>query len=437
MPVLPVLPRLLLAVGLSVLAAGFARIGEAVAADARPNFILITLDDAGMQLSSYGDDTVQTPNLDGIAKEGVRFTNGYITQSSCSSSRSSMFTGLYTHQNGQIGLANRGFSMSQAFPTIPTILRQAGYRTGVIGKVHVQPSKAFSWTYKSPYLKWQWGTRDVRNVAAEARKFFDGGGPFFLKVSYLDPHETRPDQVLGIPPSNQLLTAKDITVNTWTGKPVVTTQQKQAIATYYNCIKRIDIGIGMLLDALEQSGKAGNTMVIVLGDNGGGSVQLGKADIYESGLRVPFLVRFPQIGPAHGQVRDELISSVDILPTILDAAGVAVPQPTKSMMTEGRSFVPIIRGESVPNWRRYLFAEMEYHNEHLFKPSRSVRDERYKLIRSYPPLNRGVNNLLLFDLKNDRLEKTNLVANASYKSTRDRLLGELSAWQARSDDFRH
>ena len=347
-----------------------------------------------------------------------------------------MFTGLYTHQNGQIGLANHGFSMSQAYPTIPSILKRAGYRTGVIGKIHVKPANAFSWTYTSPYLQWQWGTRDVRKVAAEARKFFAGSGPFFLKISYLDPHDPRPDQVLGIPPADQLLRASDITVNTWTGRPVTTTQARQELATYYNSIKRVDIGVGMLLEALEQAGKADNTLIIVLGDNGGGAVQLGKADIYESGLRVPFLVRFPQIGRG-GQVRPELVSAVDILPTILDAAGVTVPEPTRSMMTEGRSLVPIIRGEAVPGWRRYLFTEMEYHNRNHHRPSRAVRDERFKLIRSYPPLNRGVGGLMLFDLKNDRLEKTNLVANATYKDTRDRLLRELNAWQSRSGDFRH
>ncbi|MFO1127818.1 MAG: sulfatase [Rhodospirillales bacterium] len=403
----------------------------------QPNVILITLDDAGMQLSSYGDHTIETPNLDRIASDGVRFTQGYVAYSSCSSSRSAMFTGLYPHQNGQIGLTSAGFSMSEAFPTIPSILRNAGYRTGVIGKVHVQPKQAFSWTYQSPYLKWQWGTRDVVQVASEASKFFTASSqPFFLKVSYLDPHLPRTDQILGIPPTDQLVHASDIRVNTWTGKTVTSTASEEDIATYYNCIKRIDIGVGMLLDALAAAGKADNTLIILLGDNGGGAVQLGKADIYESGLRVPFIVRYPREGRP-GQVRDELVSAVDILPTILDAAGVAVPEPTKSMMTEGSSLMPIIRGEAVPGWRRYLFAEMEYHNTSLFKPSRAVRDERYKLIRSYPPLNRGVGNLMLFDLANDRLEKTNLVANPSYSDVRDRLLDELSAWQARSDDFRN
>ncbi|MFO1127819.1 MAG: sulfatase [Rhodospirillales bacterium] len=403
----------------------------------RPNVILITLDDSGLQLSSYGDHTISTPNLDRIAADGVRFTHGYVAYSSCSSSRSAMFTGLYPHQTGQIGLTGNGFSMSEAFPTIPSILRKAGYRTGIIGKTHVQPSNAFSWTYEAPYQTWPWRTRDVVRVAAAARNFFTASSqPFFLKISYLDPHLPRTDQVLGIPPANQLVHASDITVNTWTKKPVTTTAAKQEIATYYNCIKRIDIGIGMLLDALADSGKANDTLIIVLGDNGGGAVQLGKADIYESGLRVPFIVRYPREG-RRGQVRNELVSAVDILPTILGAAGVAVPEPTKSMMTEGRSLMPIIRGEAANMWRRYLFTEMEYHNRSLFKPSRAVRDERYKLIRSYPPLNRGVGNLMLFDLANDRLETTNLVANPAYSAIRDRLRDALSAWQARSDDFRH
>lgn len=425
--------RLLAAVTIAGLVLISSQVGVARAAP--PNIILITIDDGGVQLGSYGDHTVATPNLDRIAREGVRFANGYITQPSCSSSRSSMFTGLYPHQNGQIGLAHRGFAMSQAFPTIPSILRKAGYRTGVIGKVHVQPARAFSWTYVSPYRQWEWGTRDVRKVAAEAGKFFDGAGPFFLKVSYLDPHEERVDQVLGLPPTDQLVRASDITTNTWTGKPVGTQAEKQAIATYYNSIKRIDIGVGMLLDELQRSGNARNTMIFVLGDNGGGAVQKGKTDIYENGLRVPFLVRYPQIGRP-GQVRAELVSAVDILPTILDAAGVAVPQPTRALMTEGRSLLPIIQGQPVPDWRQYLFAEMEYHTDDILKPSRSVRDGRYKLVHSYPPLRRGINGLMLFDLQNDPMEKTNLVAHPAYREIRDRLLIQLNAWQNRTNDIR-
>ena len=404
---------------------------DGAAADPRPNFVLITGDDLGVQLSSYDDHTIETPNIDGIAAAGVRFTNGYITQPSCSSSRSSMFTGSYPHQNGQLGLAHYGFSMDAAFPTIPTILHDAGYRTGVIGKVHVQPSSAFTWDFNPDYASWPGQTRDVRRVADEARTFIAAsqGRPFFLKVSYVDPHEPLITQVLGLPESP--IPASAITVNAWTKQPVPVSK-KATIAAYYNSIMRLDIGVGLLLKVIADAGAADNTMIIFLGDNGGGMVQLGKTDVFENGLKVPFLIRFPSVGKA-GQVRSELVSAVDILPTILAAAGVAAPPQTVAMMTEGRSLLPLIGGETVP-WRQYLFAEMNYHNADLFKPSRTVRDERYKLIHSYPPLNRGINGLLLFDLQTDPLEKHNLAGDPAFGTIRDRLAAELSAWQARTHD---
>ena len=419
--------------------------GTVSAAAPGPNFILITADDLGMQLGSYGDHTIETPNIDRIATEGTRFQNAFVTQSSCSASRSSIFTGTYPHQNGQIGLAHLGFSMSEPFPTIPSILHEAGYRTGIIGKVHVNPESAFVWDFNPPYQDWEWRTRDVRRVATEARSFFQSTNqPFFLKVSYLDPHIdnkldpwTAINQVLSIPVHP--LTVADININTWTGQAVPDID-KPDVAAYYNCIKRIDEGVGLLIEALEESGFADNTMIVFLGDNGpetvqGGKPQVsgGKADFFENGLRVPLLIRYPAIGKSE-QVRSELVSAVDLPPTILEAAGLAVPPTTKAMMTEGRSLLPIIKGDAVVDWRKFLFAEMNYHNPDIYRPSRSVRDSRYKLVKSYPPLDRGINGLTLFDLKKDPFETRNLVDNPTYSVILNRLLTQLANWQLRSGD---
>lgn len=412
------------------------------AAAAAPSVLLILLDDLGLQLSAYGDTTQETPSLDALAGAGVRFTNAYVTQSSCSSSRSSLLTGAYPHQTGQIGLAHLGFAMDRAYPTIPSILKTAGYRTGVIGKVHVQPDPATQWSWRADHQTWPDGTRDVRRVAAAAAGFLADaeGQPFFLQVSLLDPHEPWLDQVQGIP--EQPLTADDISRNAWTGEPVAAAD-KPAIAAFYNSIRRADTGVGLLLQALADAGRAADTIVIAVGDNGPEAVQGGpatepggKADIFEASLRVPLLIRYPGAGPT-GQVRRELVSIVDLLPTILAAADVAVPAETRAMMTEGQSLLPILAGQTEASglvWRTYLFAEMTYHTPDIHRPSRSLRGSRYKLIRTYPPFERGSGGLMLFDLAKDPHETINRVDDPALTPVRRRLLRQLDAWQERTDD---
>lgn len=402
-------------------------------AAAAPNVLLIIADDLGLQLGSYGDTTLATPNIDRIGREGVRFTNAYVTQSSCSPSRSSIFTGSYPHQNGQIGLQHYGFAMREAYPTIASILKDAGYRTGNIGKVHVGPSAAFRWDYNPNFSAWTDGTRDVRRVAEAARTFLSATGtagrPFFLSVSFADPHEPLLNQVAGLPA--RPIQAAAITLNTWTRKPVPPAR-KATVAAYYNSVQRVDIGVGLLLSLLAERGLANDTLVLFVSDNGGGPVQGGKMDVFENGIRVPFLVRHPARGAA-GQVRDELVSTVDILPTVLAAAGVAWPARSRAIATEARSLVPLIEGRTVP-WRQYLYAEMNYHTPSVFRPSRTIRNERYKLIRSYPPLNRGVNGLMLFDLRTDRLETRNLAGDAAHRATLETLRSQLTAWQRATGD---
>jgi N-sulfoglucosamine sulfohydrolase len=116
----------------------------------RPNILLITSEDHGPELGCYGEPYVKTPRLDALAQDGVRFDRAYVTQAGCSPSRASILTGLYPHQNGQIGLATWGFHMySENTPNLPRSLQQAGYRTGIIGKLHINPESAFPFDFKA------------------------------------------------------------------------------------------------------------------------------------------------------------------------------------------------------------------------------------------------------------------------------------------------
>ncbi len=143
------------------------------AASDRPNILLITADDLGNQLSCYGEKRIRTPNLDGLAAGGVRFANAYVAQSSCSSSRAALLTGRWPHQNGQYGLAHLGFRMHPGQKNLPALLKEAGYRTGIIGKLHIEPAAEFPFDWMPAKEKVAAGpTRNVRWVAAQSRQFF-------------------------------------------------------------------------------------------------------------------------------------------------------------------------------------------------------------------------------------------------------------------------
>lgn len=422
---------------------------------ARPNVLLITTDDMGPQLGCYGDAQAQTPNLDALAEEGARFENAYVTQASCSPSRSSIFTGLYPHQNGQIGLSHRSYSMHEGMVTLPVLLGQAGYRTGVIGKIHVAPASATPFDWKSP-LTVQ-GTREVTKVAEAAASFIgeSSGGPFFLMVNYMDPHRPLLDQVEGVPADP--LGPDDIEPLPFV--PIDTPKVRQEVAAYYNCNTRADIGVGMLLEKLAAAGAAENTLVVFVGDNGPPFTR-GKTTCYEAGVHTPFIVRWPGRAP-QGLVSEALVSTVDILPTIAEACGFGLPRPVA-----GRSLVPPLEGRQA-DWRETLATEYTSHHQGGYFPRRAIRDARYKLIVNLLPERpnpiRNVDGCAawaesrdpafegtpgrqaidrhvappaeeLYDLQQDPVEFVNLADDPAQAAVLDRLRGELQAWREETDD---
>ncbi|MDE0110285.1 MAG: sulfatase [Bryobacterales bacterium] len=349
----------------------------------RLNVLLITADDLGLQLSSYGDQVIETPNLDALGASGALFEVAYVAQASCSPSRSAMFTGLYVHSNGQFGLTNASdFSLHPHLhdATMPNILKRAGYRTGIIGKLHVDPTDRFLWDLRS-----QVNARDVAGMAAEAEVFMSGGAedPFFLMVNYTDPHAYRErdpqtgeitsdwtflDQHEGIPAT--LVEPSEKTVFPFQG--IDTPEQRKRVAGYYNEVLRVDVGVGLLLESLERLGHSDDTLVILTGDHGP-PFDRGKTTVYEAGLRVPFLVRWPGVSkPARSQA---MVSTVDILPTILDATGVPA-----AVEMQGMSLRPVLEDAEAP-WREYLVGEFHMHGAPWF-PRRAIRDGRYKLIHN-------------------------------------------------------
>lgn len=423
----------------------------------RPNILLIVSEDNGPELGCYGEPYVKTPVLDKLAEEGVRFHNAYVPQAGCSQSRAALLTGLYPHQNGQIGLATWKFRMyREDTPHIARSLKQAGYHTGIIGKLHINPASAFAFDMKKIPSS-NFSRKKLADYAKHAEEFFNSGEtPFFLCVNYPDAHRPFIKQALGLPTNP--LTSKDVKPLAYFG--LDTPQLREETANYYNCMSRLDSLIGDLLEALTRSGKSDNTLVVYLGDHGADMLR-GKRTSYEGGIRVPLIIRWARSSKPK-QVRNELVSTLDLMPTLLAAAN-AEPVPK----LPGLSLLPLLRGAKV-KWRRFLYTEFHLHSADNFYPQRTVRNERFKLIQNLMPgeqnpgydftLNRFYADLQktieaapdhiresyhrmktppafeLYDLQADPHEFRNLANDAKHEAILTELKTQLTNWRTRTND---
>ena len=452
------------AAGVGILAAACAPNAAPAAArtpDRRPNVLLITSEDHGPHLGCYGDPYVKTPHLDHLAGRGVRFANAYITNPVCSPSRGSILTGLYPHQNGQIGLATHKYAMYRKWPNVVSLLKDAGYRTGMVGKLHVNPASAFPLDFHALSGS-NFNKRNMRQFAAEARKFVNAGDePFFLMVNFPDAHFPLIRQDSGLPAVP--LEAKDVKTLPQVG--VDNERLRGFTANYYNCISRPDSGVGMLLEVIAKAGQTDDTLVIYLGDHGA-QFSRGKTTLYEGGVKVPFIVHWPGRGK-RGLISDKLVSSVDILPTVLDAVDIEPPRALP-----GRSLLPLCEGLAA-TWREYLFTEKAGCAPWWTCPKRTVRDKQYKLHVALTPNREDPTHdayatrknaffkagtapgelaaapakirtayatwkanpaVELYDLIADPHEWTNLADDPKYAPVRDRLVKALAAWQTDTAD---
>jgi len=358
-----------------------ALVQSAPPAERTPNVLLITTDDMGLQAWCYGDPLAVTPSLDSLAAQGVLFERGYTTQASCSPERASLLTGLYPHQNGQIGLAGqrREYRVKDGTPTLPSLLRNAGYKTGILGKLHIAPGEAFPFDFSWPGDAQAKATRQVKTVATKAAEFLDGPArkkPFFLYVNYFDPHrpfDQDAHQTEGLPEKPYAPEeANPLAYLGMDGKPA-----RAEAAAYYNGIRRVDAGLGLLFDVLKERDRWDDTLVIFVSDHGPPFARA-KTTVYEAGVHIPFIVRWPRVS-APSTRTGAFASLVDIMPTVLDAAGIKPP------VMAGRSLRPVLGGDVPDDWRKLLFTEYTARASEHFAPRRTVRDERFKLIHNLLP----------------------------------------------------
>ncbi len=427
--------------------------------DPPPNIILIVSEDNSLDLGCYGNHIVHTPHLDSLARFGFKFTNAYTTNPVCSPSRSSIFTGLYPHQNGQIGWATHHYALYPGIRVLPNYLKEAGYQTACIGKIHVNPEEIFNFDYmalpESNFKK-----EKLSEYAASATEFKNSvaGKPYFLMVNFPDAHLPFQNDVEGLPTvkvDRQKITSTLPFVGLTTKRLLDETER------YYNCMNRLDESIGMLLESM---GDLSNTAIIYLSDHGA-QFSRGKLTNYEGGLKIPFILHWPDRFPVQNQVRNELISVIDILPTILDITGMKIPENLP-----GKSLIGLLEHSDKP-WRKYLAAEGEGASPVFYFPRRSIRNESFKLIhnidvgRSEFPIYEGYTNVTfhsganqeeiddapesiravyalwknpppyeLYDLRNDPNEFHNLSELPEYKDTLESMILALEKWRFETHD---
>lgn len=424
----------------------------------RPNFLFIVSEDNGPDLGCYGNQFVTTPHLDQLAANGVRFDRAWVPQAGCSQSRAALLTGLYPHQNGQIGLATWKFRLyREDTPNMIRSLKEGGYRTGLLGKLHVNPKEAFPFDFHE-IRKSNFDRKNQQNYIDEAAKFIDSCGdiPFFLSVNFPDAHRPFLRKAGGRPAVR--VDPELISGPAYYG--VDTPELRKDTADYYTCMNRLDELVGELLQTLKETGHEQDTVVVYLGDHGADLLR-GKRTCLEGGMRVPLIVRFP--GGNRGQTENRMVSTLDLLPTVLELA--RCPAITD---LPGRSLVPLLDGSGVSSWRTYLFGEYNLHSAHNYFPQRCVRGERYKLIenlqpktenpgysftirRFYPGLQADIDSgpasirrayetmrrpprWELYDLQADPHEFANLAESPEHQEQLNRLQRELSRWRTETAD---
>lgn len=348
----------------------------------RPNVLVVLTDDhSAPHVGCYGDQDIKTPNLDRFAAQGIRFDRAYVTCPQCVPSRSSIMS-------GRSPVDTRMTRFSAPLPAevkvFPELLRAEGYYSGVAGRTYHLDGSRLPAESKSVFDRHHLRTFPNRldfvktggtnaMMVNQFRQFLDQvpeGKPFVLQLCSSDPHRPLDRNAIAQPHDPSALKLPPHYPDT----PGV----REDFARYYDEIARFDAAFGTVLDELEKRGLAENTIVLFMGDNGASQLR-GKGTLYEFGVHVPLLVRWPgKIKP--GSVTAELVSGEDIAPTILEAVGSAVPPE----MT-GRSVLKLLRGEPFEG-RKQVFAERGAHgsglptNSAAFDLGRCVITPRYKLI---------------------------------------------------------
>lgn len=440
-------------------------------ADTKPNLVFFfTEAQRSDALSLAGHPILKTPNQDRIGREGVQFKNAFCTNALCAPARTVALTGMNCYSTGALDNMTTDAPLPVDIPLFTDLLHEAGYEVAIVGKVHVKNGiKERYWDY---YFAFNAGNTDYdRPTFAEGRKGQMGeeitynqyvddlatdralawlnekrDKPFCLLLWHQSPHGPcfRPRRLLDL--YNGISIPKPATFDDdlkgYPGKPRALADAKNKVGStnmlsdsvrsleelvknYYAGFVGVDDNIGRVLNWLEKSGKLDDTAILHSSDHGyflGEWRMFDKRFMHEPSSRIPMMIRYPKrIKP--GTVKEEMVLNLDIAPTLLDLAGVKIPDHM-----QGRSLVPLANDQAA-DWRKdWLYEYYDYQAEHV-RPHRGVRTERYKLIYYYP-----VDSYLeskeyeLYDLQVDPGERNNLYGHPDYAEVQAHLwkrMGEL------------
>jgi N-sulfoglucosamine sulfohydrolase len=341
------------------------------------NVLLLVADDMGLTAGCYGDAVAKTPNIDALAKSGTRFTHAFASVASCSPSRATLLTGMPTHQCGQYGLAHATHNQHsfRNVKGLPALLGPAGYKTGVIAKLHVQPKEVYPFDVEMPG-----NGRNPVQIAEQAKKFVAeaGDNPFFLLVGFTDPHRAAKGFANDgkYPPEVPAIKFDASKVPVPYHLPD-TPEVRAELAEYYQSVARLDHGVGMVLKVLEDAKQLDSTLVIFLSDNGI-PFPGAKTTLYDAGVHLPLIVRRP--GQKAGVACSAMASWTDITPTVLDWCGVKpAPVGKKDAPLPGRSLLPLLEKEKAEGWD-LVFGSHQFHEVTMYYPMRMVRSRTHKYI---------------------------------------------------------
>jgi len=435
----------------------------------RPNIVFIMADDLGWRdLGCFGSQFHQTPNLDRLAARGVRFTQAYAANPLCSPTRSSVLTGLWPARTGitapachlpqvvlekqlvrgnpnmPVLVANSVTRLKTDYVTLPKVLRDAGYRTGHFGKWHLgaEPYSALQHGFEVDWPHWPgpgpagsyvapWKFPAALKVESKPGEHIEDAVSSHV-VKFIRENRDRPFYVNYWPFSvHAPYDAKDELVAKYRRRADPKNPQRNPV--YGAMVESLDDGVGRVLAALEECSLTGRTIIVFFSDNGGvswggpgGTVQHksarfqadmttpptsnlplrnGKASLYEGGVREPCIVVWPGVTKP-GTMNDTVIQSIDWMPTLLDMAGVSLPQNAKP---DGVSFAPVLKGGTLA--RDTIFCHFPHDTPASGQhPGTSVRRGDWKLIRLYAQNDDGTDQLELYNLHDDLGETKNRAA---------------------------
>ena len=350
---------------------------------ARPryNVLLFTADDMHAEsMRTYGSKTDMTPQLDRFAKTGMVFNRAHVNAAICAPSRAVIATGLYSHNSGAMGF----IPARPGTPDIVTILQEAGYLAGILGKVgHSTPVKATKWDYSFDQKELGNG-RSPTIYHRRSKAFFERcrseGKPFYFMVNSHDPHRKYCDPKKLLPGAempSKTYGAGDVEVPGFVPDlPGV----RRELAMYQNSTRRLDDTFGKVMQALDESGFADNTLVVFLSDNGI-AIPFAKCNAWFHSTRTPLICRLPGVVKTGTRDDTHFVSGVDLMPTFLELTGVKGPEKQ-----DGRSMLSLLRGER-QNGREFVFTQIDKKAGNDAVPMRCVQNARFGYI--YNPFSDG------------------------------------------------